>query len=200
MDRIADKLIGAGLCLSVCICMAGAVYAGPVDENNNTDVQQPVLQTQNNTPDVVSKSLGTNTKDETVYVLAGSDGSVKKIIVSDWIKNMEGDVSIADKSTLNDLEIVKGDSSYVMNQNNMLTWDAERSDVYYQGSSKKALPVDMSVTYKLDGKVIPASELAGKSGIVTIRFDYKNNQYETVLINDEKRIFMFHLQCLPVLN
>ena len=66
MDRIADKLIGAGLCLSVCICMAGAVYAGPVDENNNTDVQQPVLQTQNNTPDVVSKSLGTNTKDETV--------------------------------------------------------------------------------------------------------------------------------------
>ena len=188
MDRIADKLIGAGLCLSVCICMAGAVYAGPVDENINMDVQQPALQAQiNNSPDVVSRSLGTNTKDETVYVLAGSDGSVKKIIVSDWIKNMEGDVSIADKSTLNDLEIVKGDSSYVMNQNNMLTWDAEKRDVYYQGSSKKALPVDMSVTYKLDGKVISATELAGKSGKVTIRFDYKNNQYETVLINDEKK-------------
>ena len=26
-------------------------------------------------------------KDETVYVLANADGSVKKIIVSDWIKN-----------------------------------------------------------------------------------------------------------------
>ena len=141
MDRTVDKLIGAGLCLSVCICMAGAVYAGPVDvnENINMDVQQPALQTQiNDSPDVLSGSFGTNTKDETVYVLAGSDGRVKKIIVSDWIKNMEGDVSIADKSILNDLEIVKGDSSYVMNQNNMVTWDAESRDVYYQGSSKKS--------------------------------------------------------------
>jgi len=48
--------------------------------------------------------------------------------------------------------------------------------------------VDLSVSYKLDGKTVSADELIGKSGKVTIRFDYKNKQYETVKINgkDEK--------------
>jgi putative membrane protein len=37
-----------------------------------------------------------NSKDETVYVLADADGSVKKIIVSDWIKNAAGSAAIQD--------------------------------------------------------------------------------------------------------
>lgn len=47
----------------------------------------------------------------------------------------------------------------------------------------KALPVDLKVSYELDGKPVSAESLAGKSGKVTIRFDYTNNQYKNVSID-----------------
>lgn len=126
-------------------------------------------------------------KDETVYVLAGSDGAVKKIIVSDWIKNKLGKAKIKDKSQLSNIENVKGDESYTLGGNNSRVWDAQGNDIYYQGNIDKELPVDLFVTYKLDGKTVSPNELAGKSGKVTIRFDYTNKQYEYVEINDKKQ-------------
>jgi len=125
-------------------------------------------------------------KDETVYVIAGADGTVKKVIVSDWIKNGLGKAKVNDKSELSDIENVKGDESYTLDSDNCRVWDAEGNDIYYQGNIEKELPVDLYVTYKLDGKTISPNELAGKSGKVTIRFDYKNKQYEYVEINGKK--------------
>ncbi len=122
-------------------------------------------------------------KDETVYVLANADGSVKKIIVSDWIKNNTKSATVKDGGELDDVKNVKGNESYTMNADNMREWNADGNDVYLQGTTEKQLPVDLSVTYKLDGKTVSPSELAGKSGKVSIRFDYKNNQYENVNIN-----------------
>ena len=122
-------------------------------------------------------------KDETVYVLANADGSVKKIIVSDWIKNNTKSATVKDGGELDDVKNVKGNESYTMNADNMREWNADGNDVYLQGTTEKQLPVDLSVTYKLDGKTVSPSELAGKSGKVSIRFDYKNNQYENVNID-----------------
>ncbi len=124
-------------------------------------------------------------KDETVYVLAGSDGVVEKIIVSDWIKNSAERSSITEESALTNVENVKGDETYTINGDNMRVWDSQGNDIYYQGNIEKELPVDLAVTYKLDGKSISPAELAGKSGKVTIRFSYKNNQFETVSIDGE---------------
>ena len=121
-------------------------------------------------------------KDETVYVLANADGSVKKVIVSDWIKNSLKDKTVKDKTELNDVKNVKGDESYVMDTDNMRVWNADGADIYYQGTISKELPVDLKVTYKLDGKTVSADEIAGKSGKVTIRFDYTNKQYSEVNI------------------
>ena len=121
-------------------------------------------------------------KDETVYVLANADGSVKKIIVSDWIKN-NGGKTVSDKTELSDIKNVKGDESYVMDTENMREWNADGKDIYYQGTISKALPVDLKVSYELDGKPVSAESLAGKSGKVTIRFDYTNNQYKNVSID-----------------
>ena len=127
-------------------------------------------------------------KDETVYVLAGADGSVQKIIVSDWIKNAIGSTTLTDVGTLGDVQNVKGDESYTMNGDNMRVWDAAGNDIYCQGSIEKELPVGLTVSYTLDGKAISPADLAGKSGKVTVRFDYQNRQYETVKIDgkDEK--------------
>lgn len=122
-------------------------------------------------------------KDETVYVLAGADGSVEKIIVSDWIKNTPGSETLTDKTDLTDIENVKGDETYAIDGNNTCIWDAQGNDVYYQGNIEKELPVTISVSYTLDGQTVTPSELAGKSGRLTIRYDYVNHQYGMAEIN-----------------
>ena len=186
MDKLAEKAVALGVCLSICFGVAGISYAKTREEvpSVEPDVSEPVKEDVN-TP---SKTADINTKDETVYVLANSDGTVKKVIVSDWIKNAKADNEIVDDTKLNDIKNVKGNESYSINSDHMKVWDAEGNDIYYQGSTAKALPVDINVTYKLDGKAMSAKEIAGKSGKVTIRFDYKNNQYEMVEIDgkDEK--------------
>ena len=126
-------------------------------------------------------------KEETVYVLASADGTVNKIIVSDWLKNPNHSQSIEDVSELDNIENVKGDESYTINADNMKIWDAQGNDIYYQGTTNKALPVDVSISYKLDGKTISAENLAGKNGKLTIRFDYKNNESQTVEIDGKKQ-------------
>ena len=126
-------------------------------------------------------------KEETVYVLASTDGTVNKIIVSDWLKNPNHSQSIEDVSELDNIENVKGDESYTINADNMKIWDAQGNDIYYQGTTNKALPVDVSISYKLDGKTISAENLAGKNGKLTIRFDYKNNESQTVEIDGKKQ-------------
>lgn len=133
-----------------------------------------------------SPANGELIKDETVYVLAGADGSVQKVIVSDWIKNGTRSESVEDKTDLNEVETIRGGESYTMSGENMRVWDAAGSDIYYQGGTDKPLPVSVSVSYKLDGRSIEPESLAGKSGRVTIRFDYTNNEYELTEIDGER--------------
>lgn len=125
-------------------------------------------------------------KDETVYVLAGADGSVEKVIVSDWLKNTAGAQTLEDKTELTDIENVKGEEGWTSGSDDSLVWDAQGRDIYYQGNTEKELPVEISITYKLDGEEISPSELAGKSGKVTVRFDYVNRQYEEVDLDGAK--------------
>ncbi|MCI8331236.1 MAG: hypothetical protein HFE78_00185 [Clostridiales bacterium] len=173
------KPLAAILC---CTILAGGVsatiFAMASGKEQQKTKENPVLPAAENEADLV--------KDETVYVLAGADGSVKKIIVSDWIKNAADSNAFSDKSELTNVENVKGDESYTMNSNHMRVWDAQGNDIYYQGNIEKELPVNLSVSYKLDGKNISSEELAGKSGKVTIRFDYKNNQYDMVDIDGKQ--------------
>ena len=177
--NVAAKIIA--ICLAatmlIGICSASAVTA---PKQNGISVGNPV------TTAVHSASGGQNSKEETVYVLANADGSVQKIIVSDWLKNPAGANFINDISELDGIENVKGDEAYTMNPNNMRVWDAKGNDIYYQGTTQKALPVDVSISYQLDGKPISAEDLAGKSGRVTIRFSYQNNQKETIEIDGKK--------------
>ena len=126
---------------------------------------------------------GKNVKDETVYVLASADGSVHKIIVSDWVQNALGSDLIDDVSALTNIENVKGNESYTLGGDNACVWDARGNDIYYQGEIDRELPVTVAVSYTLDGAPVSPEELAGRSGRVTIRFDYTNHQYELVDIN-----------------
>ncbi len=130
-------------------------------------------------------------KDEMVYVLANADGSVQKVIVSDWIKNSLKAAELTDSTELENIENVNGDESYTAGGDDSRVWDAQGNDIYYQGDIQKELPVDLSVTYKLDGQSVSPAELIGKSGRVTIRFDYTNKQYEmTEIDGSEEKIYV----------
>ncbi len=158
---------------------------------SNTKKTQAAIETEvtEDTADAVlnrSASALTAEKDETVYVIADAGGAVEKIIVSDWLQNNSGADTLTDASNLKDIENVKSDAGYTVKQDGALVWDTKGDDLYYQGTGENALPVDLNVTYLLDGKEISAEELAGKSGRVTIRYSYKNNQYQTVEINGKK--------------
>ncbi|RKM58055.1 hypothetical protein D6853_00525 [Butyrivibrio sp. X503] len=129
-------------------------------------------------------------KVETVYVTADANGAVDEVIVSEWLKNADASDTLSDKTTLQNIVNVKGDESYTDNGDGTLTWNAKGSDIYYQGTTAKELPVKMKVSYKLDGKDISPEELAGKSGKVTIRFDYENTDKQTVDV-DGKQIEVY---------
>lgn len=125
-------------------------------------------------------------KEETVYVLTDANGNVNKTIVSDWLKNKDGSDKLEDKSDLKDIENVKSDADYTTGEDGAITWNANGEDIYYQGTTDKQLPVDVKVTYLLDGKEMSPSEIAGKSGKVTIKFEYTNNQKKEVTVNGKK--------------
>lgn len=183
MSKTTKKILAICLCAALCLGGAGMVFAQASSKKAD---DQPVSAAQQ-----AAELQQKISKDETVYVLTGADGSVKKIIVSDWLKNELGSASVADKSDLSDIENVKGDESYTINGDNMTVWDAQGNDIYYQGNIQKELPVGLSVRYYLDGKSVSPEELKGKSGKVTIRFDYENRQYETVQINGvNQRIYV----------
>lgn len=119
-------------------------------------------------------------KDETVYILSEADGSARRIIVSDWLSNPGGDAELADVSSLNGIENVKGEQPF-----DGSVWQADGQDIYYQGEGTAPLPVEMKITYALDGEEIAPAALAGKDGRVTIRFDYSVAQTADVQVKDQ---------------
>ena len=129
------------------------------------------------------KHSNTAGKEETVYVIADANGKANKVIVSEWLKNQKGSDTLKDQSNLKDVKNVKGDQDFTKGSGDELTWNAKGSDIYYQGTSDKQLPVDVTVTYKLNGKTVSAKELDGASGKLTMEFTYKNNTGKTKKVN-----------------
>lgn len=176
MKNRATKFISLALCAVVLFAAVGtSVFALTGEGKESEDENQETT--------INASAEAETSKGETVYVLAGADGTVQKIIVSDWIKNAMAADSLEDKTELSDIENIKGDESFTLGGDNSCVWDTQGNDIYYQGNIEKELPVQMSVCYTLDGQAIAPEALAGQSGHVTIRFDYQNMQYEEVLLD-----------------
>lgn len=156
---VISVILAAGIC-------TGAIYAA---DNKNAEAPQAAVSDNIKADDAAAAE-----KEETVYIIACADGSADKIIVSDHLKNTEGSTILTDITTLSDIENVKGYEEFSHDGDNIV-WAADGKDIYYQGISTAKSPVEMKVTYTLDGKEISPAELAGKSGKIKIRVDYKNN-------------------------
>ena len=162
-----------------------------------TSAGEQVQNTENNTEEMLTSVMENQVvqrtdirddagKDETVYVVSDAAGAAQQVIVSEWLKNTTGADTIDDITNLTDIENVKGNETWMEGADGKITWQADGNDIYYQGKSDRELPVQVKLTYYLDGKEIAPEELAGKSGKVTIRFDYTNTAKKTVTVNGKK--------------
>ena len=161
---------------------SGEIEAGALeaDEQELVNILSESMDSETSSAKDSKKLTGAETetlKDETVYVFGDAEGNVSDVIVNEWLKNPEGKDVLTDNSELKDIENVNGYETCVQNGNE-LTWEADGADIVYQGRSEAKLPVEVKVSYKLDGKDISAEDIAGKSGKVTVRFDYINNSKE----------------------
>lgn len=156
MKRIRQSVICAVLVLSMIVCNSSFVEAKKIS------------------------------KQESVYVNAGADGSVANITVSDWLQGSDSATgSIRDISDLQDITNVKGDETFSQKGTDV-DWSGAGKDIYYQGKSSKELPVELAITYKLDGKEMKADDLPGKSGKVEIHVSYKNKSSQKKTINGKE--------------
>ena len=159
----------AGLMLISCanwgVTARASGTEAPSEVEQITEVASALFRSQSSEPG----------KEETVYVIANPDGSPEETIVSAWLKNPDGEETITDRAELSDIENVKGNETYTVNSSGDIVWQANGSDIYYQGSSDQELPVTTKISYTLDGKAVSAGELAGAKGHLTITFSYKNN-------------------------
>ena len=119
-------------------------------------------------------------KNETVYSKLNNDGSVKSTVVSEYLKN--SDETINDVTNLTNILNINGNEKFKIDGTN-ITWDAKGKDIYYQGETEAELPVNLQISYKLDGKDIKLEDLLGQKGKVTITLKYTNKEKHSVLVN-----------------
>lgn len=138
-------------------------------------------------------------KAETVYVNTDAKGKVTGIEVEAILKNPGGLEEILDTSTLADIMNKEGDEEYVQ-EGEILRWENHGENIKYRGTTDKEIPIEVAISYTLDGQKIEPQDLIGKSGHVVIRFDYKNRSKQKVTYNDTEYEMPVPFVCMPVLN
>lgn len=129
-----------------------------------------------NTPEASGASSSpVSSKEEVIYSILNSDGSVKDVYSVNILEvNSAGPVSdygcfsaVKNLTNTNTLDYSDGKVSVI----------AEEGKFYYQGDMlKKELPWTIDISYTLDGKEILASDLAGASGRLIMKINTARNK------------------------
>ena len=114
-------------------------------------------------------------KDESVYVKADAAGTPTEKTVEVVLKKIEGSDPIEDRSNLREIKNTEGNEEYTTAGEGRYLWQNNGEDIHYKGKSDEALPVNVRITYYLEGQEVSAEKIAGKTGKVKIRFDYENS-------------------------
>ncbi len=153
----------------------------PVTTASADDAQATPQEQGQSTTSMLAYSSGkaATQKSETVYVFQKADGSVKNQTVSNSLTNGNGAQLLQDQTDLTDIENVEGDQEFTQSSEGTV-WDAKGGDISYRGTTTKEAPVDIKVSYQLDGKDVLPDEISGKTGHVKIHIAYTNNSRQTV--------------------
>lgn len=124
--------------------------------------------------------------DETVYALLDPTGKVKQTIVVDWLRAQgSGNLKVEDIAPEEKIETLKktpvpelrnGKLIFTVNSNSFI-------DLYYQVKTRKELPLEVKVSYELNGKKTNPKELAGKTGRLKVTVKLINKLKQTVKLN-----------------
>ncbi len=125
-------------------------------------------------------------KNETVYVVLNADGTVADLKVVNWIYDMDNRSldNIVDYGRYTSVNNMKSEKIPMLNDDHVV-WDQEsldEGDIFYEGTTLQELPVDIGITYRLDGKELSAAEVAGRSGHLKIIINLENKLKENGLI------------------
>lgn len=118
-------------------------------------------------------------KTETVYAVLNADGSISDTIVSSWLHDDDGIHNIKETLDETDVENVKTDEEPKVD-GNVYTWNSKHNDIYYQGKTTKQLPIEVKITYELDGHQLSAKEVSGQSGHLKLTIHFENLESKTV--------------------
>lgn len=160
------KKIGAPILAGVLACSTALFYV-PQMNAVNADTEKSINE---NFPEML-KTAQTGDKSETVYAVMDADGNTTDVSVSEWLKNEDKANHLSDYSNLKNIKNTSGDEK-VSRDGNKLVWAAKGKDIHYTGDYDGELPVNVKVSYYLNGTKVSADEIAGKKGNVKIRFDY----------------------------
>lgn len=114
------------------------------------------------------------TKDETVYTNLAPDGTVTDVNVTDHLHSAMPEVRVRDITNLTQVRDTRTDLSPVL-ENGEMFWDMSSTDLYYSGNSEQAPPINVKITYTMDGEEMTASQIQGKSGEVAIDVAVENH-------------------------
>lgn len=110
-------------------------------------------------------------KEEVVYIMLDSEGSVKSVNTVNIFEKGE----VVDYGDYSEVKNLTGTETINTNGDEIIYTANEKS--YYQGTNKsKEIPWNIDVEYYLDGKKYTGSTIAGKSGELEIQIDISKNE------------------------
>lgn len=189
-DRILRLTLGVGVAAAV-----GMTGCGKTDTSSDsaqtakTEDAKEAADTQEaskTSDDTKKKDTEEKDKTETVYVKSDAKGNPREITVQTKLKNTSDGDTIEDYTNLTDIKNKEGDEAFTQNADGTIEWENHGEDITYEGTGSEELPVDVNISYELDGQPIEPEELAGKSGSLKIRFDYKNKTTQTIKIEGKE--------------
>ena len=116
-------------------------------------------------------------KHEVVRARTDATGAIRNVEVTTTLKT-NGKANVADVSSLNKITPVDQDV-YITNEGDIVWHSNDGRDITYTGTTNATLPIKVKVTYTLDGEELTPRELLGKSGHLSIRYDYIDTEQES---------------------
>lgn len=152
------RIITAALLCCLLVYGSAGVYAAAKANDREKSLFSDVEASPAPAQQAPKKAAADDVDADNVYVIAGADGKMKKVIVTDGIKSRLG----AGSGTV---------------------YDVDGSELTGVEDVCASLPVKLNISYTLNGVSVTPEELDGKSGNVTIRIDYENTRAEQHIID-----------------
>lgn len=159
------------------LVMTGFSSCSKSDAEMETTPQETIPNYTQTTEDVK--------KSETVYANLKADGTPRYITVTDHLHTSLSGVKVLDSSDLSGIKDAKGHNAPI-NSDGKMYWNIPSTDLYYNGTSDKQMPVSVQIKYWLNDKEMKPEELAGQSGKLKMEIKLINNISEEVEIDGKK--------------